>query len=95
MLSMIKSFRCAHTEELFEDGKNRIFNNIKTVAVRKLDILNAASELRDLRSPPGNMLEALSGDRLGQHSIRVNQQWRICFRWHDHDACDVEIVDYH
>lgn len=95
MLNMIKSFRCANTEKLFEDGRNRHFNNIRNVSLRKLDMLSAASELRDLRSPPGNRLEALGGNRLGQYSIRINQQWRICFRWHDHDVYDVETVDYH
>lgn len=65
------------------------------VAERKLTMLNAAAELRDLRSPPGNMLEALSGDRHGQYSIRINKQWRICFVWTDEGPLDVEIVDYH
>jgi toxin HigB-1 len=65
------------------------------VALRKLDMLNAASELMDLRSPPGNRLEALKGGRKGQHSIRINDQWRLCFVWSDHGAEDVEIVDYH
>lgn len=69
--------------------------DILAAARRKLAILDAANVLDDLRSPPGNCLEPLSGDRAGQHSIRVNKQWRLCFAWHDDDAYDVEIVDYH
>jgi proteic killer suppression protein len=68
---------------------------VQRLALRKLVILDAAESLQDLRVPPGNRLERLSGDRTGQHSIRVNDQWRICFRWRDGDALDVEIVDYH
>jgi proteic killer suppression protein len=71
------------------------FANILAAAERKLTMLNAATELRDLRSPPGNRLEALTGDRAGQHSIRINGQWRVCFVWTDDGPTDVEIVDYH
>jgi toxin HigB-1 len=92
---MIRSFRCKHTECLFNDESTGKFGAIEKSARRKLEILNAALELNDLRSPPGNRLEALVGDREGQHSIRINDQWRICFTWSDSDAEDVEIVDYH
>ena len=92
---MIRSFRCRDTQALFDDRDVRRFRNIERVARRKLLYLNRAIDLRDLRSPPGNRLEALRGDRRGQHSIRINDQWRICFRWKDGDAFDVEIVDYH
>ena len=92
---MIRSFRCRNTEALFNDRDVRQFRNIERVARRKLLYLHRALRLQDLRVPPGNRLEALKGDRKGQHSIRVNNQWRICFRWKDGDALDVEIVDYH
>lgn len=92
---MIKSFRCQETQRLFETGKSRRWQNIRRVAERKLTQMNAARELRDLASPPGNQLEALEGDRAGQHSIRINKQWRICFRWTDEGPEGVEIVDYH
>ena len=92
---MIRSFRCRDTQALFDDRDVRRFRNIERVARRKLLYLNRAIDLRDLRSPPGNRLEALRGDRRGQHSIWINDQWRICFRWKDGDAFDVEIVDYH
>ena len=92
---MIKSFKDGETERLYETGRSRRFSSFRKVALRKLDMLNAASELKDLRSPPGNRLEALRGDRKGRHSIRINDQWRICFVWSDHGAEDVEIVDYH
>ena len=91
----IQSFRCRDTEALMRDGSNRRFSNIASVALRKLDYLNAAAALIDLRAPPGNRLEALKGDRAGQHSIRVNDQWRICFVWTDAGPTDVEICDYH
>ncbi|QQP91913.1 type II toxin-antitoxin system RelE/ParE family toxin [Skermanella sp. TT6] len=91
---MIKSFRDKTTEELFRLGSARRFSSISKVALRKLDMINAAIALDDLRSPPGNRLEALKGDRYGQHSIRINEQWRICFRWSGDGADDVEIVDY-
>lgn len=92
---MIKSFRCKDTQALFETGKTRRFSAIKATAERKLILLQAAAELDDLKSPPGNRLEALNGDREGQHSIRINRQWRVCFRWTDDGPEDVEIVDYH
>lgn len=92
---MILSFRCDDTQALFETGKPRRFSAIAVVAARKLGHLGAAYELRDLRSPPGNRLEALKGDRIGQHSIRINDQFRICFVWNGQHAEQVEIVDYH
>jgi proteic killer suppression protein len=92
---MVKSFRCQDTQRLFETGKSRRWQNIHAVAERKLTQLNAARELRDLASPPGNQLEALEGDRAGQHSIRINKQWRVCFIWTDEGPEAVEIVDYH
>ncbi|MGH8133645.1 MAG: type II toxin-antitoxin system RelE/ParE family toxin [Steroidobacteraceae bacterium] len=92
---MIKSFKCADTCKLFEIGKSARFGSILKVATRKLTQLEAASTLEFLRSPPGNRLEALKGDREGQFSIRVNDQWRICFRWTSAGPEDVEIVDYH
>lgn len=92
---MIKSFKCADTRKLFETGKSTRFGSILKVATRKLTQLEAAATLEFLRSPPGNRLEALKGNRAGQHSIRVNDQWRICFRWTSAGPEDVEIVDYH
>lgn len=92
---MIKSFRCPDTQRLYETGKTRRWAAISKVAQRKLTLLQAAKELRDLASPPGNRLEELKGNRKGQHSIRINDQWRICFRWTDTGAEDIEIVDYH
>lgn len=92
---MIKTFRCKDTEELFNGNRVARFANIETVAMRKLAILNQAVRLADLRIPPGNRLEALKGNRAGQHSIRVNEQWRVCFRWTVRGVEDVEIVDYH
>lgn len=91
----IKSFNCPDTEALYEGRHPRRFRNIEAVAERKLQMLSDAIELKDLRSPPGNRLEALSGDRAGQHSIRVNSQWRVCFKWTDAGPVNVEIVDYH
>lgn len=91
---MIKSFRCRDTARLFSDKAVRRFSAIERVARRKLEMLAAAEILEDLRQPPGNHLEALRGNRSGQHSIRINDQWRLCFRW-DAGAWDVEIVDYH
>ena len=91
---MIKTFRCAETESLFNGARVRRFVNIESVARRKLEMVAAAKKLEDLRSPPGNRLEDLKGDRAGQHSIRVNDQFRVCFRWND-GAENVEIVDYH
>ena len=92
---MIKSFKCDDTRKLFETGKSTRFGSILKVATRKLTQLEAAATLEFLRSPPGNRLEALKGNREGQHSIRVNDQWRICFRWTSAGPEDVEIVDYH
>jgi toxin HigB-1 len=92
---MIVSFRCKDTEALFNDQPIRRFGQIERVARRRLLYLHRATTLQDLRVPPGNRLEALSGDRRGQHSIRINDQWRICFVWEGHDAHQVEIVDYH
>jgi proteic killer suppression protein len=92
---MIKSFRCKETQRLFEAGRSKRFSSIVKVATRKLVQLDAAETLEFLRSPPGNRLEELKGDRSGQYSIRVNDQWRICFRWTDAGPENVEIVDYH
>ncbi|HEU0216538.1 MAG TPA: type II toxin-antitoxin system RelE/ParE family toxin [Stellaceae bacterium] len=92
---MIRSFKDRRTEALFRGEAVRAFRSIEAVAVRKLDMLDAATQLFDLRAPPGNRLEALRGDRRGQHSIRINDQWRICFVWRDGAAEQVEIVDYH
>jgi proteic killer suppression protein len=92
---MIISFRCADTEALAQGRRVRRFANIADVARRKLRQLVIAGRLKDLRVPPGNRLEALKGDRAGQHSIRINDQWRLCFRWTSAGAEDVEIVDYH
>ncbi|HLF48924.1 MAG TPA: type II toxin-antitoxin system RelE/ParE family toxin [Methylomirabilota bacterium] len=93
---MIRSFRDRKTEEVFRRERvARLALDVQRVAQRKLAMLDAAESLQDLRIPPGNRLERLSGKREGQHSIRINDQWRLCFRWRDGDAHDVEIVDYH
>lgn len=92
---MIRSFACADTENLFNSIVVRRFKQIESVARRKLLQLDAADKLDDLRVPPGNRLEALKSDRKKQHSIRVNDQWRICFEWKDDGIYRVEIVDYH
>lgn len=93
---MIKSFKCKETEKLFNlIGSRKFPSEIIRSARRKLEILEAASALIDLRIPPSNHLEKLKGDREGQYSIRINLQWRICFIWNNGDAFDVEIVDYH
>lgn len=92
---MIESFKCRNTEKLFNDLLVLRFRQFERVARRKLLYLHRARTLNDLRSPPGNRLEVLRGDRVGQHSIRINDQWRICFRWRTGDAYDIEIVDYH
>jgi proteic killer suppression protein len=92
---VIKSFKSGDTRELFETGRSARFGSILKVATRKLTQLQAAATLEFLRSPPGNRLEALKGDREGQYSIRINDQWRICFRWTAAGPEDVEIVDYH
>jgi proteic killer suppression protein len=91
----ICSFKCAHTQRLFEGQRVRRFANIETVAMRKLAMLNRAAKLEDLQIPPGNRLEALKGSRSGQHSIRVNDRFRVCFVWTAEGPKDVEIVDYH
>jgi proteic killer suppression protein len=92
---MIRSFLCAETEQLFNSQAAPRFRKIERVARRKLLQLHAATELASLRIPPGNQLEALKGNRKSQHSIRINDQWRICFVWRDDGAHQVEIVDYH
>lgn len=92
---MIRSFRCQDTRSLFETGRSRRFSAIVSAAVRKLAMLDAAQTLEFLRSPPGNRLEALRGNRKGQCSIRINDQFRLCFRWTTAGPTDVEIVDYH
>jgi len=92
---MIRGFRCADTQSLYETGKSKRFSGIASVATRKLTQMDAAATLEFLRAPPGNHLEALKNDRLGQHSIRINDQWRLCFRWTAAGPEDVEIVDYH
>ena len=92
---MIRSFRSAETERIFNDEPVRKFAAIERQARRRLLLLNTAQSLTDLRTPPGNRLEALRGDRQGQHSIRINDQWRVCFIWRADGPHDVEIVDYH
>ena len=92
---MIKTFRNGDARDLFDGKRVRRWVNIEAIAMRKLAMLNRAAMLDDLRIPPANRLEALKGNRAGQHSIRINDQFRLCFRWHDGDAYDVEIVDYH
>jgi proteic killer suppression protein len=92
---MIVSFNCSDTAKLFETGKSRRFANIRGVAERKLQQLDSAVTLEFLRSPPGNRLEVLTGDRAGQYSIRINEQWRVCFVWSEKGPQGVEIVDYH
>ena len=92
---MIVSFRDAETAELYRLKKSRRFGAVQRVALKKLVALEAAINLDDLRNPPGNRLEALRGGRAGQHSLRVNEQFRICFLWREGAAYDVEIVDYH
>jgi proteic killer suppression protein len=93
---MIRSFKSRETEKLFQrEVSRKLPSTIQAVALRKLRMLDAATILDDLRIPPANRLEALSGKRKGQHSIRINDQWRICFVWKDGNAYDVEIVDYH
>lgn len=93
---MIRSFRDSETERVFRrQGSRRLSAKVQRVALRKLVILDAAESLQDLRVPPGHRLEKLSGDRKGQYSIRINDQWRVCFVWRERDAYEVEIVDYH
>ena len=92
---MFKSFRSKETEQLHTRQRVKRFRAFERVAQRKSRQLDIATELRDLASPPGNHVEALKGDRKGQHSIPINEQWRICFVWRDGDVYDVEIVNYH
>jgi toxin HigB-1 len=93
---MINSFKCKETEKIF-NGKfsSKLPQSIQRLAARKLVYLDGSEEIDDLRSPPGNRLDALKDDRIGQHSVRINDQWRICFVWRENCAYDVEIVDYH
>ena len=93
---MIRSFADSETERVFQRlGWKRLSVEVQRMAYRKLVVIDAAESINDLRIPPGNRLEKLKGNREGQHSIRVNEQWRICFRWKDGDAYEVEITDYH
>jgi len=92
---VIRSFRCRDTRDVFDGGTPRRWRSLARLAERKLNMLDAAQRLTDLRIPPGNRLESLLGDRRGQHSIRINDQYRVCFRWEGEDAFDVEIADYH
>ena len=93
---MIRSFKSKETEKVFHRTRSsKLPGDIQRVALRKLRMLHRARTLQDLRVPPANRLERLKGRREGQHSIRINDQWRVCFRWHNGDAFDVEIVDYH
>ena len=93
---MIRTFKSKEAEKIFKREHSRTFSHeIQKVAFRKLRMLNRSQTINDLRIPPANRLEKLSGDRAGQYSIRINDQWRICFEWHDNNAFKVEIVDYH
>lgn len=93
---MINSFSCKDTERLYREEKTSRFGaDVAKAAMRKLAMLGQAKELKTLRIPPGNRLEALKGKRKGQYSIRINDQWRVCFKWHEGNADEVEIVDYH
>jgi proteic killer suppression protein len=93
---MIRSFKCKETEKLFHRERSRnLPNDVQRKALRKLRMLNRAADLQDLNVPPGNRLEALKGSRRENYSIRINEQFRICFKWHEKDSYDVEIVDYH
>jgi len=92
---VIRSFRDKDTEGIFRQQRVRRLQNIERIALRRLVQIDSASELRDLASPPANRLEALKGDRAGQYSVRINDRYRVCFRWKDGDAFDVEITDYH
>jgi proteic killer suppression protein len=92
---VIRSFRCPDTERLFQSERVARFVNIESAARRRLDALHVATTLRDLLARPSNRLEALKRDRIGQHSIRINDQYRVCFHWREGNAYDVEIVDYH
>jgi proteic killer suppression protein len=93
---MIKSFKDKETEKVYSrEGSSKLPRDIQQVALRKLRMVNNAKNLNDLRIPPANRLEKLKGTREGQYSIRINDQWRICFTWHEADAYDIEITDYH
>jgi len=92
---VIRSFRCRETEQLFRRQQSRRFGNVGKVARRKLRMLDDAEKLEDMSAVPGNRLQTLDGDRKGQHSVRINDQWRICFVWREGAAEEVEIVDYH
>lgn len=92
---MIKSFKDKKTEDFFAGKSIKEFSGFKKTAERKLTMLDSATLLKDLASPPGNRLEPLKGDRVGQHSIRINDQWRVCFVWKDDGAYEVEVTDYH
>ena len=92
---MIRSFKCRDTQSMYYGTRVKRFANIESAAMRKLAILNRARVLEDLRIPPANRLEALAGNRKGQHSIRINDQWRLCFKFHAGQVDNVEIVDYH
>jgi toxin HigB-1 len=92
---MIQSFNCKDTEALYTTGKSKKFGNVKAVAERKLQMLDSAATLEFFKSPPGNRLEAMAGKRAGQYSIRINDQWRVCFVWTAEGPKNVEIVDYH
>lgn len=93
---MIRAFKDKEAERIFKRERSRkLPDNLQRIALRKLRMLNRSANINDLRVPPANRLEKLKGDRTGQHSIRINEQWRICFIWRNNDAFDVEIVDYH
>ncbi len=92
---MIKSFTCRDTEKLFHNNYVKSFSSFSRQAQIKLKLLHAVNNVNELRSPPGNRLESLTGNRSGQYSIRINRQWRICFNWQANNAHNVEIVDYH
>jgi proteic killer suppression protein len=92
---VILNFKDAETQKVFETGKSRRFGSIARIAARRLGAISFAKTVEDLRNPPGNRLEALRGDRKGRYSIRINDQYRVCFKWNGEDAMDVEIVDYH